>query len=292
MIRVQRRPEPPTLAAARAIRLAAAVAAYNASGAPSSAPSSALSDSLGGYDVKPVKQTLFESQHKKCAWCERRRDFSSSPIEHYRAKDGAWRNLPGEPKRVSPGHYWWLTWSWENLLFACPRCNDPGHKANYFPLVPGTSEAPVPPRPVSSDLPVELFDLTCEQPLLLDPAIDTFLDHVRWVPSNTHLARRLWTWSPDPLTDRGRATIAILKLAELADELQRYLVDHVLRGVEEIEQHLKGKRRLQAISSWNALLTLLEPDRDFTAATWCALTRWAEPTWFTELGFASIPRPS
>lgn len=286
MILVRRGIEPPSLASAREKRLVAAVAAFNDHGVPSEQ----LSSTLVGYDARDVKQTLFEAQHKKCAWCERRRDFSSSPVEHYRPKDGAWRSSRGEPKRISAGHYWWLTWSWTNLLFACPRCNDRGHKGSYFPLASGSSEAATPARPSPASVPPALFDLSGEQPLLLDPAVDVFLDPVRWVPSNTNMARRLWTWSPDALTERGRITIDVLKLAELADEVQRYLVDHVLPRVEEVEQHLKGKRTLQAKASWSALLELLQPERDLTAATWCALTSWSS-SWLAGSDLSPLPRP-
>ena len=285
MIAVRRCPEPVALANARARLLADAVHQYNAAGAPSAQ----LTNVLTGYDAAGVKLSLFEAQRKKCAWCERRRDFSSSPIEHYRPKDGAWRNLPGEPRRLSPGHYWWLTWTWENLLFACPRCNDRGHKANYFPLTPGTNEAPPPPRPLPPG--ASLSGVGTEQPLLLDPATDDFLDHVRWVPSNVEQARRLWTWSPRALSPRGRATIDILKLFELADELQDHLVDHVLCKVEEVEQHLRGRRTRQAAESWNGVLTLLEPDRSFTAATWCALQHWINDTTLAEWNLPVPRRP-
>lgn len=286
MIRVERGAEPAALVKARKTRLAAAVETYNAHGAPSKE----LSDKLDGYSVGNVRETLFRNQHKKCAWCERRRDYSSNPIEHYRPKDGAWRNHPTEkPKRPSPGHYWWLTWTWENLLFACARCNDQGHKANYFPLVSGSAEAPAPATPLSS-IPAELFDMTAEQPMLLDPAVDSFLDHIRWVPANEGLARRLWTWTPRPLSERGQWTIDILKLTELSDELQQHLLD-ALDRLEEVEQHVKGRRSKQAAESWNRLLVLLEPSSNFTAATWCALTYWVKEAWLTEHRLAPIPRP-
>jgi hypothetical protein len=275
------------LTKARATRWAIALQQYENHGAPALT----LTAALEGYEVSGVKLALFERQRKKCAWCERRRDFSSSPIEHYRPKNGAWRNLPDEPRVESPGHYWWLTWTWENLLFACPRCNDQGHKANYFPLVKGTAEAPVLPRPAPAPHRASHFDVNGEHPLLLDPSVDDFLAHVRWEPSNKTLARRLWIWTPRALTERGDATIRILKLGELADELQDHLVDHVLSGVEEVEQHLRGRRTKQAAARWSSLLTLLEPDRSFTAATWCALSHWVDAARLAEWKLPAFPRP-
>lgn len=275
MILVQRRPEPPALARSRERRLEAAAAAFRDHGAPSTA----LSHELHGYDATGVKAVLFEDQHKKCAWCEQRARFSSNPIEHYRPKDGAWRHLPGEAPRISPGHYWWLTWSWSNLLFACVTCNDRGHKANYFPLEPGSPE-----------LTPSSFDVSVERPLILDPAVDVFLDHVRWVPLNTKMARRLWTWSPRPLTERGRATIEILNLVDLAYDIEQHLLE-VLDLVDEVEQHASGRRWRQAAATWERVLESLSPTRRFTAATWCALTRWMDAARLTEWGLPPPPRP-
>jgi uncharacterized protein (TIGR02646 family) len=231
------------------------------------------SGDLKGYDANGVKRLLFRDQHKKCAWCERRQDFSSSPIEHYRPKKGAFRNLPGEDRQISNVHYWWLTWTWENLLFACTRCNDAAHKGNYFPLEPGSVEA----KPPDGQIPdADINSVREERPLLLNPAEDSFLRHVEWIPGNTHQARRNWTWTPRGLTARGEATIAILKLGELADELAHHLRS-VLNLVEEAEQHLCASRTVEAKDTWRKVISYLGPEYDFTAATWCALNRWAIP---------------
>lgn len=287
MIRVVRSAEPPALTRARQQRLAVAIKAYDAHGAPSSE----LSECLDGYGGKAIKEVLYRDQRKKCAWCERVRDFSSSPVEHFRPKGGARRHLPGEKDtRSDPGHYWWLTWTWENLLFSCARCNDSGHKANYFPLEPGSPACSLPPRPVGSALATGLAP-SGERPMLLDPAIDSFLDHVRWVPSNTRAPRRHWTWSPSARTPRGHATIAILKLAELADDVDMHLAHGVLPSVEEVEQHLAGGRRRQATRRWESLLEILEPRHPLTAASWCALERWMPPQERRHHGLAEPVRP-
>lgn len=288
MIRVVRSAEPPELTRARAKRLKKAATAYDARGAPSTE----LSKCLKGYNGKAIKERLHRDQRKKCAWCERVRDFSSSPVEHYRPKDGAWRHLPGhKAPKSDPGHYWWLTWTWENLLFSCVRCNDRGHKANYFPLEPASSACSTPARPVGASIPSTCFDLSGERPMLLDPAIDGFLDHVRWVPFNIGFPRRLWAWSPKALTERGRVTIEVLKLAELADDVQMHLANSVLPSIEEIEQHLDDGRLRHAITRWHALIKILNPENPLTAATWCALERWMTPQKRLRHGLAEPVRP-
>ncbi len=289
MILIVRSAEPAALTRARGQRLRAAAAAYDTHGAPSAE----LTKCLVGYGGKAVKTALHRDQRKKCAWCERVTDYSSSPVEHYRPKDGAWRHLPGKkPKRTDREHYWWLAWTWENLLFSCARCNDRGHKANYFPLEAGTSACSPPPRPVGGAIPATCFDLSGERPMLLDPTTDSFLEHVRWVPSNTRLPRRLWTWSPSPVTPRGEATIKILKLAELADDVDMHLAHTVLPSLEEVEQHLEGGRRRQAARRWNALVGILAPQNPLTAATWCALERWMRPKQRRLHGLAHPARPA
>jgi hypothetical protein len=289
VIRVVRSAEPPALTSARTRHLAKAAAAYDAHGAPSTE----LSNCLGGYNGNDdIKAALHRAQRKKCAWCERVRDFSSSPVEHYRPKDGAWRHLPGhKPTKSDPGHYWWLTWTWENLLFSCARCNDRGHKANYFPLEPGSSACLPPPRPVGASFPSTCYDLSSERPMLLDPTTDSFLEHVRWVPFNTRFPRRRWTWSPKPVTPRGQVTIKILKLAELADDVGMHLANSVLPPLEEVEQHLEDGRIRQATRCWDALIKILNPENPLTAATWCALERWMPQRQRALHGLAHPARP-
>ena len=248
-----------------------------------------------------MKARLWADQHKKCAWCERRQSFSSSPVEHVRPKDGAWRDVPEEPRPrrsrkgspTSPDHYWWLTWSWQNLLFSCVRCNDRGHKANYFPLAPGTAELGEPTF-VDEALPVSAFDTTGESPLLIDPTEPgfDFLDHVRWEPGQTTLARRLWIWTPKAISPRGDATIKILRLDELADEVRDHLVEAVLPSIEEIEKHFRGDRRADGAHRWATLLaTALARSAQFVAATWCGIDAWMAAAARRAWDLPDPPRP-
>jgi hypothetical protein len=87
-------------------------------------------------------------------------------------------------------------------------------------------------------------------------------------------------------------TIKILKLGELSDEVTQHLVDHVLQGVTDVEQHMRGGRVRQAADRWQSVLALLEPDRNFTAATWCALTHWMDDAQLVGWKLAPLPRPS
>ena len=76
------------------------------------------------YKQKDIKELLTQIYNQKCAFCEQKiiecRDNNlqdcSSTIEHYR------------PKSI----YYWLSFSWDNLLWCCHRCNQ--SKGNSFEI--------------------------------------------------------------------------------------------------------------------------------------------------------------
>lgn len=57
------------------------------------------------YKIEDIKEALNTIYHSKCAYCEQR--IEQSHIEHYR------------PKKI----YYWLVYSWDNLILACATCN-------------------------------------------------------------------------------------------------------------------------------------------------------------------------
>jgi uncharacterized protein (TIGR02646 family) len=59
------------------------------------------------YKVGSVQKKLKEIYHLKCAFCEKKLLDAPKHIEHYRPKS----------------HYYWLAYSWDNLLLACGECN-------------------------------------------------------------------------------------------------------------------------------------------------------------------------
>src|SRR5207248_925191 len=66
--------------------------------------------------------------------------------------------------------YFWLSYEWENLLFACDVCNDRGHKENLFPLAD-------PSRRAMADSP----NIDSEESLLINPygPLDPE-EHIAW----------------------------------------------------------------------------------------------------------------
>lgn len=68
------------------------------------------------YKMDDIKESLLKMNHKKCVYCERRINDEYFPIEHYR------------PKSL----YYWLAYSWDNLLLSCTKCNT--KKSNKFEI--------------------------------------------------------------------------------------------------------------------------------------------------------------
>jgi uncharacterized protein (TIGR02646 family) len=138
------------------------------------------------YGHDDVKQALEAMQHGKCAFCESKlKHISYGDVEHFRPKAG-WKQDEGDPL-TRPGYYW-LAYTWENLLLSCQICNQ-REKRNLFPVA--TSFRALNHHDKIQD----------EEPLFVDPSRDEPSEHITW--------RR---WTPIPRTERGRVTIDALGL--------------------------------------------------------------------------------
>lgn len=73
-------------------------------------------DGKNSYKVESVRKKLEKIYHLKCAYCETSLLDAPRHIEHYRPKD----------------IYYWLAYSWDNLLLACHKCNS--IKGSKFPV--------------------------------------------------------------------------------------------------------------------------------------------------------------
>jgi uncharacterized protein (TIGR02646 family) len=79
------------------------------------------------YKGKDVKEKLEKIYHKKCAFCEKSLLDTAKHVEHFRPK----RNRPVS-KCDATHAYYWLSFSWDNLLLACGECNI--SKGNCFDI--------------------------------------------------------------------------------------------------------------------------------------------------------------
>ena len=142
------------------------------------------------YSWKVVKDALMKIHHGKCCYCEKQIERADLHVEHFRPR-GAFRQT-ADGNNEYPGYYW-LAYSWDNLLLACPTCNVT--KGATFPL-----ENPKQRARCHND------DLASEKPMFVDPAVDDPRDHIRFKDD-----------TPYPLSERGRRTINELNLRR--DEL-------------------------------------------------------------------------
>lgn len=131
---------------------------------------------------KNLKPILYDLFHGKCGYCETKIDsYNSGVIDRFRPHNGV-RNK----KEYFEDLYWWLTYSWKNLIYSCQECSR--YKANYFPI---SGE-----RVTSKNT---FFEQ--EKRLLLNPCLDKVEEFL--IHKHGHLSSN---------TDEGVQTIELLKL--------------------------------------------------------------------------------
>ncbi len=236
MIRISRGPEPTSLAPIRNAQLLK----LRALGRPPT------SKEIDGYKV--VGAELWKAQHSKCCYCEFRIGKGFNDVEHYRPKATADR----KPGCTDTHGYWWLAFTWENLLFSCPACNR-SHKKTAFPLKLGCSALVSENAPPGS-----------EHPLLLDPGSTTNpIEHIEfvYVSIGKTSATRHWWARPRDGSVYGSATIEAcgLNRSELRELRERHYTDVVLPHARAIKDAVSegSKSRLQ--NEFSRALDLLRP---------------------------------
>jgi uncharacterized protein (TIGR02646 family) len=117
------------------------------------------------YAHESVKAALKVMQHDKCCFCEAKLShISYGDVEHYRPK-GGYKQTPADALQ-QPGYYW-LAYTWENLLLSCTLCNQQ-YKKNVFPV-----HKPEYRSVLSHD-----YDLSQEEPLLINPTLVNPQDYI------------------------------------------------------------------------------------------------------------------
>lgn len=150
--------------------------------------------------------------------------------------------------------YWWLAWTWDNLLFACAACNRKGGKLDQFPLAEGSVRLAFSEQPPGA-----------ERPLLVDPTIDNPREHIRFVrmPDGR--------WAPIGVSERGRETIKILDLSRdtYLDDFTHHvtsIVMPVVRDIQDAQSAYRAGSRAGFDDYWRGKCDqLLDPDRAFRA---------------------------
>ncbi len=245
MIRIERGPEPAALLPVREAELLRVRSLVLTGGLNS--------DAIGGeYSV--VKRDLWTQQAMRCCYCEAHIPSDYNDVEHFRPKARANRGNG----IFEPG-YWWLAWTWENLLFSCPGCNRSA-KNDLFPLEAGS----VPLLPEESPP-------GGERPTLIDPCGEDPVESIQFVFDGSH-------WRPTGRngSTRGQRTIELLKL-DRADLLERYNthVELEVKPRTEATHEAIERQDVNLIhSTWRRVRGLLSPRMPFVALSFDAINHF------------------
>lgn len=196
------------------------------------------------YGTKVVKRALKADQNDKCGFCEAIFDPNvAGDVEHFRPK-GAVETDKGKSR---PGYYW-LGYTWSNLSYACPDCNE-YRKRDRFPLV--NEEA----RALDHH-----YDVAIKEPLLLDPygARDP----------REHIVFR--GEAPIGLTREGTTTIDVLALDRTTLSRDRYRHHQHLslfrEGIALFENDPRPRAIAHVARLRAKLAAAVEPTAKFSAA--------------------------
>jgi uncharacterized protein (TIGR02646 family) len=200
-----------------------------------------------------AKDPLWRRQHYKCCYCEHKCQQDYHDVEHYRPKTRADRGA------AFPTHgYWWLAWTWANLLFACPGCNRSG-KNDQFPL-DGSSTA----------LMAEQHPPGAEHPLLINPSAENPIPHIQYRPFLKN-GKRQWTPMPRKGSLRGLQTITILRLdrPDLLDLYEDHVNQYVTPALNQVRTAITTGVPAAVRAEWQShILPLLSRRRPHTALSY------------------------
>lgn len=170
------------------------------------------------YGDATVKEALITAQHGKCCFCEKKIG-AEGDIEHFRPKAGFCQGARSPLER--PGYYW-LAYEWDNLLLACPICNQ-RFKKNLFPL-----------RDPANRVRSHHGDVAREEPLFINPTSDNPASFIGFRQEIPYALRG---------NKRGKETIKALGLDR--DNLTEERRDHLyiliyMRRVLDLEGEYAG----------------------------------------------------
>ncbi|HRI69150.1 MAG TPA: hypothetical protein PK156_33195 [Polyangium sp.] len=242
------------------------------------ASSDEIQKKITGYKV--VRDDLWQAQHLKCCYCEKKGEAEHNDVEHYRPKLMADRS-PGSSDRHG---YWWLAFTWANLLYACSNCNR-SNKNIQFPLAVG-SEALQPEDPPHGK----------EKPLLLDPAepLDHPVDHIVFRLEALVLgAPPRWFARPRNGSVRGNQSIVVYGLnrgglLELRDD---HVKGNVTTPATKLKRLLEANNLEEARSLFEEARSKFDVEAPYAALTYDAYRHYVSDDLLGVIG-KSWPKPS
>lgn len=264
MIRVTRPVKiPPSLTGVAATKQLADAERYYGAWRPGR-PAFGQFSAYSGLDVIDALRKMF---HGKCAYCERAIEKGTREVEHYRPKGGV-----GDP--AHPG-YWWLAFSWSNLLPTCGPCNKGlrQHVVTVDMTVQEVEDMQARPAKAlkgkANQFPVGGVRLTAksedhanEQPRLLDPTRCEPGDHLGWSHASD-FSIVVPAVDDGAASVEGEETIRCLALnrSGLVEARTKHL--NILRAQRVlIKERLEASRTLPEAARLQVLQVILESVKD------------------------------
>ncbi|RKR43244.1 hypothetical protein [Paraburkholderia sp. BL17N1] len=238
-----------------------------------------ISTEIKGYRV--VADVLWRAQHYKCCYCETKTKSSFNDVEHYRPKAAADRN-PGSTLRHG---YWWLAFSWSNLLFSCSSCNRSA-KNDRFPLDHGSTALVHEHEPPGQEIPLLLDPCGRENPVV----------HIEFVHRPHAAGGRTKYWFADARAGStlGATTIEVCNLnhRDLLDLRGDYFDLVISSYIEALRQALRDRNPDQVSFAYERAKGLLRSPNQYVALAYDSLRsaiderileemigqRWPQPT--------------
>lgn len=261
MIRIERGPEPAALAAIRAKELQRVRSIVSAG---------QLDSDAVGKEFSVVKRDLWMQQAMRCCYCEHQIQCDYSDVEHFRPKARADR----QNGTLDTG-YWWLAWTWENLLFSCASCNRSA-KSDVFPLETGSVPLIPEEQPPGGELPT-----------LIDPCAEDPVELIQFVFDGTH-------WQPVGRngSKRGQRTVEILELgrADLLTLYGAHVDDQVKPRTDATHEAIAHQDEARLRKAWQRVRGLLAPRMPFVALSFDSIQYFVPEDVRTQWGL-ELPKP-
>ncbi|MEN3230238.1 hypothetical protein PUR21_21785 [Methylorubrum rhodesianum] len=253
MIRIVKGVSPRKLTTDGATRARAHQDEYDADGAGFRAGTSKFSFPRSVYAHKTVRDALERIQHGKCCYCEAKpeKPYAHLHVDHWRPKSCTRQDRAAEESW--PGYYW-LAYTWDNLLLGCHFCNS-ANKGDLFPLVDPAERA--------LD---HHTDIAGERPLLLKP--DGPEDPAAHIGYHEEV--------PVGLTPEGRATIAVLGLDRTEHAPRLDLLNRLKRSRDVVHRYHgdTSPAGLEFVARARGVLErAVRPDAPFSAMATAYLSR-------------------
>jgi uncharacterized protein (TIGR02646 family) len=167
---------------------------------------------------KEPRNHIFKKFHGKCAYCETRYETDQTgDVEHFRPKCGT---TDLNNRKVDHPGYYWLAYTWENLLPSCSQCNRLSNKSgvrygkgNRFPVANNAYHRD----------PADWHALN-DKPLIIHPVFEDPARHLEFDPLGMLI----------PRTPEGETTIELFGL-----NCRESLVDERREAYDSMQNLLK-----------------------------------------------------